>query len=499
MKNLYKRAISALLAVTASASNIYAAPTKADADSLLLYLATGENKPAVTDYNGDNKTDITDVIALMKQIDSDDKNRAEKLNKLMSYAMEDDDPSDGSGWNKENTSAFKWSYINGCMISALMDIYKSKIELNDSDADKYLSFSDTYMSHFISSSSTSSKGYINSSASFKISNYTLDDLNSCKALMELNRYTLTNSKKYNLALSSTFLGKGSTLDYIKTNQRTAEGSFWHKKSYPYQVWLDGTYMALPTMLQYEIDNNNSSDIDTVCDDITNQFNIVYTKLRDETTGLYYHGYDAQADKSSKSYNLSKAQSWAKNTDNACSKSFWLRGNAWYIMALIDTIELMPASQTENKATLISIYKQAVDDILKYQDTSTGMWYQVIDNPSNTYSQYNYLETSGSAGLAYAIMKGSNMGILNESYYYRGLKAFNGICDNKLTVSNSAITLKDICGVAGLCNTSSTATAGPKHSSRDGSYEYYVSEKKVENDAKGMAPLIMAYSEIIKHN
>ena len=48
-------------------------------------------------------------------------------------------------------------------------------------------------------------------------------------------------------------------------------------------------------------------------------------------------------------------------------------------------------------------------------------------------------------------------------------------------------LGGICLVAGL--------GGKQH--RDGSLEYYFSEPVVENEAKGVAPLILAYTEILK--
>ena len=38
--------------------------------------------------------------------------------------------------------------------------------------------------------------------------------------------------------------------------------------------------------------------------------------------------------------------------------------------------------------------------------------------------------------------------------------------------------------------------GPENNlRRDGTYEYYMSEPVVENDAKGVGPFIMAYTEV----
>ena len=43
-----------------------------------------------------------------------------------------------------------------------------------------------------------------------------------------------------------------------------------------------------------------------------------------------------------------------------------------------------------------------------------------------------------------------------------------------------------------------AGLGPENNRRrDGSYEYYISEPIVENDAKGLAPFLMCYTELLQ--
>jgi unsaturated rhamnogalacturonyl hydrolase len=81
-----------------------------------------------------------------------------------------------------------------------------------------------------------------------------------------------------------------------------------------------------------------------------------------------------------------------------------------------------------------------------------------------------------------------MGILDESYFKYGEKAFNGTCDKYLSEKDGELQLDGICLVAGL---------GPENKpNRDGTYEYYMSEPVVQNDAKGVGPLILAYIEIL---
>ena len=133
--------------------------------------------------------------------------------------------------------------------------------------------------------------------------------------------------------------------------------------------------------------------------------------------------------------------------------------------------------------LKKVFVDLIDSMLKFQDES-GMWYQL---PALGGQEPNYLETSGSAIMAYSLLKGVRLGFLPESYRAYGLKAFQGICDRYLKEKDGHLSLGGICLVAGL---------GPEDNRRrDGSFEYYMSEPIVEDDAKGVGPLLLAYTEM----
>ena len=117
-----------------------------------------------------------------------------------------------------------------------------------------------------------------------------------------------------------------------------------------------------------------------------------------------------------------------------------------------------------------------------------MFYQVPNFPGR---EGNYLETSGSVMISYAILKGVRLNLLPERYREIGKKIFEGTCQKYLSDKDGDLNVGGICLVAGL---------GPENNlRRDGTYEYYISEPIVENDAKGTGPLIMAYTEMIKLN
>lgn len=356
-------------------------------------------------------------------------------------------------WNIEKIKSGKpstWNYIDGCMIKAILDLYAIKGD------EKFLKFADDFIDYFVQEDG--------SIKSYDPAEFNIDNVNAGKTLFEL--YKLTGKEKYRKAIETIY-------SQVKFQPRTPEGNFWHKLIYPYQVWLDGTYMGQPFYMQYEVEYNDCKN----CMDSYNQLMNVYNTLRDEKTGLYYHGYDS-----------CKMAFWA-DKETGLSKNFWLRALGWYAMALIDTISVMPDNMENEKAQLASNYKELIDSMLKFQ-APNGMWYQVVDKAEEVdkNGKKNYLETSGSSIFAYAIMKSVRMGILDESYFEYGEKAFNGVCDMYLSEKDGELQLDGICLVAGL---------GPQSNRRrDGSFEYYMDEPIVSNDAKGVGPLVLAYIETL---
>ena len=353
-------------------------------------------------------------------------------------------------WNLEKIRAGKkpsWNYMDGCMIKAIIELYH--ITKNE----KYLQFADDFIDYFVNDDG--------SIQSYDPKEYNLDNVNAGKTLFDL--YQLTGKEKYRKAIDTVY-------SQLQGQPRTSTGNFWHKMIYPNQIWLDGLYMAQPFYMQYEVTYNDCKN----CADSFNQFENVYNLMRDTRNGLFYHAYDD-----------SRQMFWCDKV-TGLSSNFWLRALGWYAMALIDTMEIMPESLSKEKARLNAIYKELIDSMLPYQDEETGMWYQVVNRGG---IKPNYLETSGSAIFAYAIMKSVRLGFLDESYFQYGEKAFSGICRTYLSEENGELQLGGICLVAGLGN----------KEMREGTFDYYMREPIVKNEAKGVAPLILAYIEIMFHN
>lgn len=353
-------------------------------------------------------------------------------------------------WNIEkargNGNGVGWNYVDGCMILAMLEIYRATGEK------KYYEFADAFIDYRVEEDG-SIKGY-------RVDEYNIDSVNAGKTLFAL--YEMNGKEKYRKAIDLIY-------SQLQTHPRTSENNFWHKKVYPNQVWLDGLYMGQPFYMEYETKFNQKKNYK----DIFGQFANVIEHLRDEKTGLYYHAYDA-----------SRKAFWC-DKETGLSQNFWLRAIGWYAMALLDTLDKCePGEEYRSEYEMLkTAFVRLMDDMLKFQDES-GMWYQL---PALGGREPNYLETSGSAIMAYSLLKGVRLGFLPETYREPGLKAFRGICDRYLRETEGRLNLGGICLVAGL---------GPEQDKRrDGTFEYYMSEPIVENDAKGVGPLLLAYTEM----
>ncbi|RDY30385.1 glycosyl hydrolase family 88 [Lachnotalea glycerini] len=341
-----------------------------------------------------------------------------------------------------------WNYEDGCVLMGCVQLYRAT---GDS---MYKDFIIEYMKQFINDDGT-----INH---FEKEKYNIDSIHTGKVLFFL--YDETKEEKYKNAIEN-------LMDQLREHPRTKSGNFWHKEIYPNQIWLDGLYMAQPFYMEYETKFENKEHYE----DIVNQFKNVRKYIYDEEKGLYYHAFDE-----------AKLQKWADKVTGK-SPNFWLRAMGWYLMALIDTMDVMSKEIFEQYKALEGIFKEAVSGMLQYQDKESKLFYQLIDKGD---IEGNYLETSGSSMVAYAIIKGCRLGVLSREKYQKvGEEILYSIIDNMLIEENNIPKLSQICSVAGL---------GPKDE-RDGSLEYYFSEPIVCDDHKGSGAFMMAYAQLLMLN
>ena len=292
-------------------------------------------------------------------------------------------------WNIEKIKQglkSKWNYIDGCMIKAVLQMYAI------SKDEKYLKFADDFIDYRVFEDGTID-GY-------NVGEKNIDNVNAGKTLFEL--YDLTGKEKYRKAIDLVY-------SQIEIMPRCKSGNFWHKDIYPNQVWLDGMYMGQPFYLEYETRFNNRKNYD----DIFSQFKFVIENMRNPLNGLYFHAMDT-----------SREAFWCDKV-TGLSQLSWLRAIGWYSMALLDSLEIVDNSDHKFDAEVKMLQDAFVDlinSMIKYQDES-GMWYQIVNYGG---MDKNYLETSGSSIMAYALLKGVRLGILPESYVEYAKKAIDGM-------------------------------------------------------------------------
>jgi unsaturated rhamnogalacturonyl hydrolase len=296
-------------------------------------------------------------------------------------------------------------------------------------------------------------------AKYRVEEYNLDRINFAKNIITL--YKRTGDQKYLNALQN-------FVDQIESHPKTNSGGFWHKKIYTWQMWLDGSYMAIPFIAQYAKEFNRPEWFDLA----TWQLIHMYEVTLDTASGLLYHGWDE-----------SKEQKWCDPATGQ-SQIFWGRSMGWYCMALVDVLEFLPDDHPKRQK-LIEILQNTINALLKVRDPETGLWYQVLNQGAKA---ENYIETSCSAMFTYALAKGVKFNYLPESYKTQALESFDKLTDLYLIRDKeNNLIFKNTVGGCGL--------GGRPY--RDGTYDYYVSEVKVDNDPKGVGALLLAAIELNK--
>lgn len=292
---------------------------------------------------------------------------------------------------------------------------------------------------------------------YDMQTYNIDWVNSGKLLF--GAYERSGDERYCKAIET-------LREQMRTHPRNHARGFWHKKIYPFQMWLDSIYMAGPFLSEYALRFNEPETFD----DVVHQINLIDKHTRDPKTGLLYHAWDE-----------SKQQRWC-DPETGLSKYFWGRAIGWYVMAIVDILDHLPQSHPGH-SDLIGILDKTAAAIARVQDEATGLWYQILDLPER---EGNYLEASASAMFVYAFAKGVRNGYLAQDYLLSARRGYHGLLQNLIKIdAQGLLTLEKVCGGAGL--------GGVPY--RDGSFEYYISEEIISNDPKGVGPFILATLEM----
>ncbi|MEC1263090.1 glycoside hydrolase family 105 protein [Bacillus swezeyi] len=337
--------------------------------------------------------------------------------------------------NDKLPPAGRWHYHQGVFLCGLIHLW------NETGKPTYFHYVKDYVDYLI-----------DEHGNFYFSRDELDAIQAGLLLYPL--YEETGDERYRKAAKK-------LRGLFETLNRTAEGGFWHKDKYPYQMWLDGLYMGGPFALKYARAFNEPDLYDMVI----LEESLMRKHTKDHHTGLYYHAWDEQ-----------RKMPWA-DPESGCSPECWGRSIGWYALALSDMIELLPQDHGTRQEWTGAL-QEMVKNLADFQDEETGLWYQVVDKGER---EDNWLESSCSCLYVYAMAKGVRMGYIDPSYIEKALKAYKGLLAEKIEFNpGEGLFLKDIC----------VGTSA-------GTYEYYVGREKSINDLHGVGALIMALAELEK--
>jgi unsaturated rhamnogalacturonyl hydrolase len=235
--------------------------------------------------------------------------------------------------------------------------------------------------------------------------------------------------------------------------RTSDGGYWHRSTYPNQMWLDGIYMADVYSAEYAAVAHQPKYFD----EAVKQVMLIHKHTFDSRTGLYFHGWDE-----------TKSRPWA-NKQTGTSPELWARAIGWYAMAMGDILDWLPRDHPGRKE-ILPIYQNLCKSLLKFQDHDTAMWWQIMDKPT---APRNYVETSCSLMFAEAFAKGAQRGWLPPEFAEHARRAVRGIYNRELDYyPDNHVDIKGTVSVGSL-------------GGNGGFYDYYVDVPLAVNDPKSV--------------
>jgi len=392
-----------------------------------------------------------------------------------------------------------WDYVSGLVAGAVLETWKQYPE-KEEYYQSVKAFADLNLNE-------DGSMILNSKGGSALRPSNIDDLPAGRIYFtlyeeELRKGNTKDAQRYRNAVDLI----RNTLKY--NHSRIAEnlpgaGGFFHKAIYPNQMWLDGLYMGSPIYAQWEttFGVTDTAIYKESWDDITRQFTTIHQKTYNADKQLNYHAWSATpADSNS---------FWANQQAPylGCSQEFWARGMGWYFAALVDVLEFMPKDHS-SYAEMVEITNQVAAGLKRWQDSASGLWYQLLQYDASTTADgqgdrmggevynvgdaANYLESSASCIFTYAYLKGIRLGLLDKATYrHVAEKAYQGILQEFLRENpdGDRIDIVKSCASAGL---------GPaKDPSRTGTINYYLAGKDVtvvENEGKAIGTFILASLE-----
>ncbi|RIA46939.1 rhamnogalacturonyl hydrolase YesR [Hephaestia caeni] len=163
------------------------------------------------------------------------------------------------------------------------------------------------------------------------------------------------------------------IDAILGVPRLADGTMARLTPSRHTIWADDLYMGAASLVRIGTLMHRPD----LLDEAARQALLFDRHLRDDRSGLYFHG-------------------WFETTASP-SSSKWARANGWTMLAKLQILKALPADHPDRPALQRAFAAHA--SALKAAQSPDGRWHQVLDN------QDTYLETSATAMFVAAMAEG----------------------------------------------------------------------------------------------
>ena len=167
-----------------------------------------------------------------------------------------------------------------------------------------------------------------------------------------------------------------------------------------ELWIDTIFMSILFLNKMGNKYNNKKWIEEGIHQVLIHIKYLY----DKKNGLFFHG-------------------WTFNKMNNFGEVFWCRGNGWFSLGILDYIEMFEGKMDFGIKTFLFDTFKAQMKCLKALQSESGLLHTVLDDKES------YEEVSGSAAILAGMIKGVQLGILEDEYIENVKKGIDAILKN----------------------------------------------------------------------